>query len=83
MEQNEQEQRRAAAKEFLKSLNELEDMLHQNPAEAEETPESSGESASEEQVAANDSSEIDLAAFEDAVADIEQYMARRNGSVGG
>ncbi len=82
MDQNEQKQRRTAAKEFLKSLNQLEDMLHEDTVENEETTELPSASITEIQEA-NDSSAIDLEAFEDAVADIEQYMARKNGNVSG
>ncbi|KAF3886884.1 MULTISPECIES: hypothetical protein [Nostocales] len=77
MDQNEQQQRRAAAKEFLKSLNQLEDMLHEDTLENEETIELPNACIGETQEA-NDASAIDLEAFEDAVADIEQYMAKKN-----
>lgn len=71
MEQSQQQQRRAAAKEFIQSLNQLEDMFLLDGTKNEETPEF--DSGSDDQVAEN-SSAIDLAAFEEAVADIEQYL---------
>ncbi|MUG91376.1 hypothetical protein F7734_02270 [Scytonema sp. UIC 10036] len=77
MDQNEQKHRRAAAKEFLQSLNQLEDMLHKDTVENEETTELPSASIGEIQEA-NNSLGIDLEAFEDAVADIEQYMAKKN-----
>jgi predicted nuclease of restriction endonuclease-like RecB superfamily len=76
MDRNEQTQRRAAAKEFLESLNQLEGILHEDAAENEETTKLPDVSFSEIQEDDNLSA-IDLDAFEDAVADIEQYMERR------
>jgi hypothetical protein len=73
MEQNQHQQRRAADQEFQKSLDELEDILQESVTENEETQaESTTEVAS-----ADDWADIDLAAFEDAVADIEQYLEEK------
>jgi hypothetical protein len=77
MEHNQQHQRRSAAREFLKSLEQLEDILHEHKAEEEETSKQQTASVSNDQQMFNDLSEIDMAAFEDAVADIEQYMEQK------
>lgn len=71
MEQDQQQQRRAAKNEFLQSLNQLEDMFHTGTTEDEETPLESNCTIDDEVV---ESSSIDMAAFEEAVADIEQYL---------
>jgi hypothetical protein len=65
MEPNQQEQRIAADQDFLKALDELEDILQQN-ADEEEVP--------EPEEIQTDEQNIDMAAWEDAVADIEQYF---------
>ncbi|MBH8571507.1 hypothetical protein I8752_00380 [Nostocaceae cyanobacterium CENA369] len=76
MEQSQQPQRRAADLEFQESLDQLEDILHENSTEDEETPKLHAGSTSEVEIS-EDLSDIDLAAFEDAVADIEQYLEDR------
>lgn len=65
MEESDQ-QRRAAAENFLKSLEELEDILKQNSPKEEEP------------VNTQTQTTIDLSAWEDAVADIEQYLQNKN-----
>lgn len=75
MEQN-QQQRRAAAKEFLKSLNELEDILQESPIEEEETLKTDTAKTSDVELV-EIKAEIDLEALEDAVADIEQYLEKK------
>lgn len=75
MEQN-QQQRRAAAKEFLKSLNELEDILQESPTEEEETLKTDTAKTSDAELI-EIKTEIDLEALEDAVADIEQYLEKK------
>lgn len=71
MEPNQQGNRQAADEDFLKSLNELEDILQENllTSEQEVTPiEAKTEPIPEPEL------KIDLAAWEDAVADIEQFL---------
>lgn len=76
MEQN-QQQRHAAAKEFLQSLNELEDIiLQESPTEEEETPKTDTAKTSDAELI-EIKAEIDLDALEDAVADIEQYLEKK------
>jgi hypothetical protein len=75
MEQN-QQQRGAAAKEFLQSLNELEDILQETPTEEEETPKTDIPKTSDTEPI-EIKAEIDLEALEDAVADIEQYLENK------
>lgn len=76
MEQNHQ-QRRAAAKDFLESLGELEGMLQ--PAGEEETPKTDSAKINENDAELLEGmADIDLEAFEDAVADIEQYMQNKS-----
>ncbi|OCQ89955.1 hypothetical protein BCD64_18630 [Nostoc sp. MBR 210] len=73
MEQNDHQQRRAANQEFEQSLNQLEGILQPGLTEEDETQ-------IEEPIdieLADDLTEIDLAAFEDAVADIEQYLEEK------
>jgi hypothetical protein len=68
MEPNQEEQQVAANSEFIQSLNQLEDILQQNTTQKEEMPlvENHLEEIAEV--------EPDLAAWEDAVADIERYL---------
>jgi hypothetical protein len=75
MEPNQQEQRVAANQEFIESLNQLEDILQQNPPETEEA--TLVENQPEEIAEAEPDDKIDLAAWEDAVADIEKYLEGR------
>ncbi len=76
MEQSQQTHRHAAAKDFFQSLDQLEDILQNNPTEDEETPELHTDNVSDPELVEN-LAEIDLAAFEDAVADIEQYLEEK------
>jgi glutathione S-transferase len=69
MNQSQRELRRAAAQEFLKSLNELEQMLQQ-----ESHPSVRASPAPE------DDTFSDMSAIEEAVADIEQYMENNQGN---
>ena len=75
MEQN-QQQRRAAAKDFLKSLNQLEDILQESPTEEEEIKKTDTAKTSDPELV-EIKAEIDLEALEDAVADIEQYLEKK------
>jgi hypothetical protein len=73
MEQNDHQQRRAADQEFQESLNQLEGILNDSLTEDEEAQ---AEEIAEYELI-NDLTDIDLAAFEDAVADIEQYLEEK------
>jgi hypothetical protein len=75
MEQN-QQQRGAAAKDFLKSLNQLEDILQESPTEEEEKPKTETAKTIDAELI-EIKTEIDLEALEDAVADIEQYLENK------
>ena len=76
MEQNQQQQRRAADQEFQESLDQLEDILQESSTEDEDPPKLDTSSTSEVELD-EDFLAIDLAAFEDAVADIEKYLEER------
>ncbi len=65
-----------AEQEFEEALEQLEDILQESPAEDEDTAKLHTESANEVELA-QDLIDIDLAAFEDAVADIEQYLEQK------
>ncbi|MBD2213622.1 hypothetical protein H6G64_26520 [Calothrix sp. FACHB-156] len=79
MEQRQQEERETAAQEFQAALDELETMLQGNANLDQTTSELSNGSLSDAQLNAEeeDLASIDLEAFEDAVADIEKYLAER------
>ena len=74
MEPIQPQQRRAADQVFQQSLDQLEDILQESSTEEEipQLPQLPTSSLSE--VEAQDLINIDLAALEDAVADIEQYL---------
>ena len=78
MEQNQPEQRHGAAKDFLQSLNQLEDMLLLEENQQQGMPELDAGSVSNDIVATNLPA-IDLEAFEEAVTDIEQYFDKGSG----
>ncbi|AFY45095.1 hypothetical protein [Nostoc sp. PCC 7107] len=74
MEQNDHQQRRTADQELEQSLNEWKGILHnENLAENEEAE--TEEITDAELV--DELGNIDLAAFEDAVADIEKYFQEK------
>ncbi|MCV3213162.1 hypothetical protein OGM63_06430 [Plectonema radiosum NIES-515] len=75
MEQN-QQQRRTAAKEFLQSLNELEGILQESPTEEEETKKTDTPETTNAELIEIEA-EIDLEALEDAVTDIEEYLENK------
>jgi hypothetical protein len=79
MEQRHQEERQTAAQEFQAALDELEEILQQQPSEQGTAPGLNDGSVSDAQLAQEDEdlAAIDIEAFEDAVADIEQYLAER------
>ncbi|MBW4677236.1 MAG: hypothetical protein KME52_25490 [Desmonostoc geniculatum HA4340-LM1] len=76
MEQSHRPQHYNADQEFEEALEQLEDILQENPTEDENTPKLHTDSANEVELA-KDLTDIDLAAFEDAVADIEQYLEQK------
>ncbi len=76
MEQSRHEQRHAAAQEFQKSLEELQQILQDDATQEQDTSQLHDANNSDRQVVDN-SSAIDLAAWEDAVADIEQYLREK------
>ncbi|MEH2451778.1 hypothetical protein [Nostoc sp.] len=75
MEPIQPQQRSAADQVFQQSLNQLEDILQESSTEEEEIPQLPQlDTSSLSEVEAQDLINIDLAALEDAVADIEQYL---------
>ena len=75
MEQSQPQQRRVADQVFQESLDQLEDILQENSIEDEEIPQPQVHTSSLSEVELDqDLTDIDLAALEDAVADIEQYL---------
>lgn len=76
MEQSHPEQRRAADQVFQQSLEQLEDILQEISTEEEEIPQLHTSTFTEVELD-EDLIDIDLAALEDAVADIEQYLEEK------
>ncbi|MEH1838063.1 MAG: hypothetical protein V7L20_04715 [Nostoc sp.] len=75
MEQSQPQQRRVADQVFQESLDQLEDILQESSIEDEEIPQAQLHTNSLSEVELDqDLTNIDLAALEDAVADIEQYL---------
>lgn len=75
MDAYQQDLRRAADQAFIESLNQLEAMLlNEDTASAIEEP---VKDSSSEQPTVEHLSHLDLAAFEEAVADIEAFMQQR------
>ena len=75
IEPNQPENRQAADEEFLKSLNQLENILQENPVIEEVAP---VEEKSNTTPVPEPELKIDLAAWEDAVADIEQFLQSKD-----
>ncbi len=73
------QQRRVADQVFQESLDQLEDILQESSTEEEEIPELAQlhTSSLSEVELDQDLTNIDLAALEDAVADIEQYLEEK------
>jgi UDP-N-acetyl-D-mannosaminuronate dehydrogenase len=69
-------QRCAAAQEFQESLTQLEDILQVNAGDDQITTEVDTSITTDETPSEN-TVDIDLAALEDAVADIEQYLEQK------
>lgn len=78
MEQNQPENRHAADKEFLQSLDQLQDILQGGETEDEGKPKLYNDIASDDLIA-EDSIKIDMAAIDAAVNDIEQYINKQTG----
>jgi len=76
MEQSQPQQRRVADQVFQESLDQLEDILQESSTEEEKIPQLHTSSLSEVELD-QDLTNIDLAALEDAVADIEQYLEEK------
>ncbi|HLO84456.1 MAG TPA: hypothetical protein VK203_05480 [Nostocaceae cyanobacterium] len=76
MEPMQEQQRRAAAQEFQESLVQLEGILQTDTTEEEVTPKLHNRHNGNGKIS-NNAEIIDLAALEDAVADIEQYLAQK------
>ncbi|MCC5607243.1 hypothetical protein LC612_10685 [Nostoc sp. CHAB 5834] len=75
MEQSQPQPRRVADQVFQESLDQLEDILQESSTEDEEIPQAQLHTSSLSEVELDqDLTDIDLAALEDAVADIEQYL---------
>lgn len=77
MEQNEQGQRSNAAKDFQESLDQLQHLLEEDQTEEQQKPELKIDRVPKKQVV-EDSAGFDLADWEDAVADIEQYFESKD-----
>lgn len=73
MEQNQQENRLNAATEFQKSLDQLEDILQEDTEDETLVLDSDSMATDIEEA----DTPIDLAAWEDAVADIERYFEEK------
>jgi hypothetical protein len=77
MEQSQPQKRHIADQVFQESLDQLEDIL-QESSDEEEIPELAQlHSSNFNEVEDQDLTNIDLAALEDAVADIEQYLEEK------
>lgn len=76
MEPMQEQQRRAAAQEFQESLDQLEGILQTDTPEEETTSKLHNHHNTTE-LLNNDTDVIDLDALEDAVADIEEYLAKK------
>jgi hypothetical protein len=70
-------QRCDAAQEFQQSLTQLEDILQTNSTYNQANAELDYSNSISEKISEN-TYHIDLAALEDAVADIEQYLEQKN-----
>lgn len=78
MEPNENNFRRSADQEFIESLHQLENILHETDNQPEPKPDTQPTPDITQDLGnQGDSSELDLAAWEDAVADIEQYLEKQ------
>jgi hypothetical protein len=78
MEQNQPETRETANKDFIQSLDQLQEILLVGETEDKAKPKLETDSANDDLIA-EDSVKIDMAAFETAVNDIEQYIEKKTG----
>ncbi len=69
MDQGQQKIRHIAAKEFMQSLDELQDILQKRQSSAEQAPQSDSKQPQTSELPSNS-----LQAFEQAAADIEQFF---------
>ncbi|MBD2729490.1 hypothetical protein H6G96_25005 [Nostoc sp. FACHB-892] len=77
MEQSQPQKRRIADQVFQESLDQLEDILQESSDEEEIPQLAQLHSSNFSEVEDQDLTNIDLAALEDAVADIEQYLEEK------
>ncbi|AFY53091.1 hypothetical protein Riv7116_0493 [Rivularia sp. PCC 7116] len=77
MEHNEQGQRDGVAKEFQESLDQLQNLLEENQTEEKPEKELTIKNNSQKP-ATKKPPKFDLADWEDAIADIEQYFDKKN-----
>ncbi len=90
MEQSQQGERHEADKDFLESLEQLEDILQEENPPKEEKPDTQDKKpqpqaqpiSTSKPKEAESKLEIDLDAWEDAIADIEQYLANNTKNKG-
>lgn len=77
MEEKQQEQRRTAAQAFEQSLEQLQNILQEDENAEEQDTQVVSDTKNYKQVD-DKTSGMDLAVWEDAVADIEQYLENKN-----
>lgn len=76
MEHNQQGERNSAAEDFEKSLDQLQHLLEENQAEEQPSSELEAEKIPQKPEV-KQPQKFDLAEWEDAVADIEQYFENK------
>ncbi|MCJ8281031.1 MAG: hypothetical protein MJK14_14405 [Rivularia sp. ALOHA_DT_140] len=77
MEHNQQEQRSSAAKDFQESLDQLQHILEENQTDEQSEKELKVDNISPKPPA-EESPKFNLAEWEDAVADIDQYFESKD-----
>ncbi|AFY49961.1 hypothetical protein Nos7524_4197 [Nostoc sp. PCC 7524] len=78
MEPNQQQHRQEAAQDLEAALEQLEDILQEDSTDDQEISDITGNANAVEQI--EDATDADLAAWEDAVADIEKYLEEKTKS---
>jgi hypothetical protein len=78
MEPNQQQHRQEAAQDLEAALEQLEDILQEDSTDDQEISDITGNANTVEQT--EDATDADLAAWEDAVADIEKYLEEKTKS---